>query len=144
VEGEESVDIHNFKYKGEGLNRFFGPLEAKIMGILWEGSEHSIKQVQQRLEQDKPINFNTVMTVMNRLIDKGILEKRLVGRSSLFRPVQTKEEFMDEQSKKLSENLLDEFGAVVINHMLDAVDSVDQDLLEQLEQKIKSLKGRII
>jgi predicted transcriptional regulator len=144
VEGEESVDIHNFKYKGEGLNRFFGPLEAKIMGILWEGNEHSIKQVQQRLEQDKPINFNTVMTVMNRLKDKGILEKRLVGRSSLFRPVQTKEEFMDEQSKKLSENLLDEFGAVVINHMLDAVDSVDQDLLEQLEQKIKSLKGRII
>lgn len=136
------VGINNFKYDGAGLNRFFGPLEAKIMEIIWDGSEHSIKQVQQRLEQDKTINFNTVMTVMKRLKDKGILEKRTVGRLSLFHPVQTKEEFMKEQSKKLSENLLDEFGAVVINHMLDAVETVDQDLLEQLEQKIKQLKGK--
>lgn len=27
--------IHNFKVGERGLNRFFGPLEAKIMDILW-------------------------------------------------------------------------------------------------------------
>jgi predicted transcriptional regulator len=82
------------------------------------------------------------MTVMKRLIDKGILEKRVQGRLSLFRPVQSKEEFIDEQSKKLTENLLDEFGGVVINHMLDVIKDVDQDLLEKLEQKIQQLKGK--
>jgi predicted transcriptional regulator len=136
------LNIKNFKYNEEGLLRFFGPLEAKIMEILWDGNEQSIKEVQQRLEQDNPINFNTVMTVMKRLIDKGILEKRVHGRLSLFRPVQSKEEFIDEQSKKLTENLLDEFGGVVINHMLDVIKDVDQDLLEKLEQKIQQLKGK--
>jgi predicted transcriptional regulator len=123
-----------------GLNRFFGTLEAKIMELLWGANELSIKDVQQRLEKDKPVNFNTVMTVMNRLIDKGILEKRLQGRLSLYRPTQTKEDFIEDQSKKLTENLLDEFGGVVINHMIDALTEVDKSLLDKLEYKIQQLK----
>lgn len=134
------MNIKNFKYDGAGLNRFFGPLEAKIMDLLWEADELSIKEVQKRLEQEKPLNFNTVMTVMNRLVDKGFLQKRVEGRLSLFRPTQSKESFIQEQSKKLTENLLDEFGGVVINHMIDVLDDVDQSLLDKLEQKIQQLK----
>ncbi|MCK2018138.1 BlaI/MecI/CopY family transcriptional regulator [Peribacillus frigoritolerans] len=134
------MKIKNFKYDEVGLNRFFGPLEANIMEYLWDKDEQSIKAVQQSLELDKPINFNTVMTVMNRLVEKGILEKRSEGRLSLFRPVQSKEEFFEEQSKKLTENLLDEFGGAVISHMLDAMKDADQSLIEKLEQKIQSLK----
>jgi predicted transcriptional regulator len=134
------MNIKNFKYDEVGLHRFFGPLEAKIMELLWDQNELSIKDVQQRLEKEKPINFNTVMTVMKRLMEKGILEKRLQGRLSIFRPIQSKEEFIEEQSKKLTENLLDEFGGVVINHMLDSMKEVDQDLLNQLEKKIQQLK----
>ncbi|MFA1710723.1 BlaI/MecI/CopY family transcriptional regulator [Peribacillus frigoritolerans] len=134
------MNIKNFKYDEVGLNRFFGPLEANIMEYLWDKDEQSIKAVQQSLELDKPINFNTVMTVMNRLVEKGILEKRSEGRLSLFRPVQSKEEFLEEQSKKLTENLLDEFGGAVISHMLDAMKDADQGLIEKLEQKIQSLK----
>lgn len=134
------MNIKNFKYDEVGLNRFFGPLEANIMEYLWDKDEQSIKAVQQSLEVDKPINFNTVMTVMNRLVEKGILEKRSEGRLSLFRPVQSKEEFFEEQSKKLTENLLGEFGGAVISHMLDAMKDADQGLIEKLEQKIQSLK----
>jgi len=134
------MEIKNFKYGEVGLNRFFGSLEAKIMDNLWEAEELSIKEVQLRLEKEKPINFNTVMTVMNRLLDKGILEKRLKGRLSLFRPIASKEAFIEEQSKRLTENLLDEFGDVVINHMIDAIKDVDKSLLDKLENKIQQLK----
>lgn len=134
------MDINNFRFDKVGLNRFFGPLESKIMDILWEGSEKSIKEVQIQLEKEKPTNFNTVMTVMNRLVDKKILEKRLQGRTSLFKPVQTKEMFIQEQSKKLTTNLLDEFGGLVVTHMLDSLNEIDQELLDQLEEKINQLK----
>lgn len=134
------MTINNFRYDQVGLNRFFGPLEAKIMDILWDGNEKSIKEVQQMIEKEKPINFNTVMTVMNRLVEKNLLEKRHEGRTSLYKPIHTREEFIEEQSKKLTENLLDEFGDVVVNHMLDSLEKVDQDLLEKLEQKLNQLK----
>jgi len=134
------LTINNFRVDQEGLNRFFGPLESKIMNILWDGNESSIKEVQQILEKEKPINFNTVMTVMNRLVEKNILTKRLEGRTSLFKPLTTKEDFINNQSKKLTENLLDEFGGLVVNHMLDSLKEVDDHLLEKLEQKLEQLK----
>ncbi|MBD1383292.1 BlaI/MecI/CopY family transcriptional regulator [Metabacillus arenae] len=134
------MDIKNFKYDEVGLHRFFGPLEAKIMDILWDADELSIKGVQQKIEVEKPINFNTVMTVMNRLVQKGVLHKRTKGRLSIFSPVQSKKDFIEDQSKKLTENLMDEFGGVVINHMIDGLKDVDRSLLEKLELKIRQLK----
>lgn len=140
MKGVCELTINNFRVDQEGLNRFFGPLESKVMNILWNGNESSIKEVQLILEKEKPINFNTVMTVMNRLVDKNILTKRLEGRTSLYKPVTTKEDFINNQSKKLTENLLDEFGGLVVNHMLDSLKEVDDHLLLKLEQKLEQFK----
>lgn len=123
-----------------GLNRFFGPLEAKIMDILWNDVEMTIKDVQQTLDQEKLTNFNTVMTVMNRLVEKGILQKRTEGRSSLYKPVLSRDDFLNTQSKEMTNELIDEFGNVVVSHMLDALEDVDDDLVAMLEKKIKELK----
>ncbi|UQZ86339.1 Penicillinase repressor [Paenibacillus konkukensis] len=136
------MKIHHFKTNESGLNRFFGALEAKIMDILWDGAEKSIKDVQQKLEreQEKLVNFNTVMTVMNRLVAKGVLKKRLEGRSFAYSPVLSKEQFIDTQSKELTHELIEEFGPLVVSHMLDALEEADTELMEKLEQKIKQLK----
>lgn len=133
------MKIQSFKRNERGLNRFFGPLEAKIMDVLWQG-ERSIKDVQHELEKEKSTNFNTVMTVMNRLVDKGILVKRTEGRASIFSPVQSREEFVNTQSKEMTQELMDEFGSVVVSHMIEALDEADEALVAQLEQKIKDWK----
>ena len=132
--------IRKFKINESGLNRFFGPLEAKILDVLWGNTEMTIKEVQQVLEKEKATNFNTVMTVMNRLTEKGILQKRPEGRSSLYKPVLSRSEFLDAQSKEMTNELMEEFGTVVVSHMLDALEEVDDDLVAKLEQKIKELK----
>lgn len=134
------MNIRKFKMHESGLNRFFGPLEAKIMDILWNHDEMTIKEVQHILEKDKTKNFNTVMTVMNRLVEKGILQKRTEGRSSLYKPVQSRDEFLNVQSKEMTTELMDEFGNVVVSHMLDALEDVDDELVTKLEMKIKELK----
>ena len=134
------MKIRKFKLNESGLNRFFGPLEAKIMDVLWNDVEMTIKDVQQVLEREKSTNFNTVMTVMNRLVDKEILCKRMEGRSFLYKPVLSREEFLTTQSKEMTNELMDEFGSVVVSHMLDALEDVDDALVAKLEQKIKELK----
>ena len=134
------MKISKFKINENGLNRFFGPLEAKIMEILWNNDEMTIKDVQRVLEQEKMTNFNTVMTVMNRLVEKGILQKRSEGRSSMYKPVQSRIDFLNAQSKEMTHELMDEFGNVVVSHMLDALEEVDEDLVAKLEQKILELK----
>lgn len=132
--------ISHFKVGEQGLNRFFGPLEAKIMDVLWSEEELSIKEVQLRLEEEKALSFNTVMTVMNRLVEKGLLMKSLQGRTSKYRPIQSREAFMDAQSKELTHELMDQFGWVAVTHMLDAVEEADPDLIRQLELRLKQWK----
>ncbi|MCG3087793.1 BlaI/MecI/CopY family transcriptional regulator [Sporosarcina cyprini] len=132
--------VKSFKLNESGLTRFFGPLEAKIMDILWDAEELTIRDVQQVLDQEKVTNFNTVMTVMNRLVEKNILQKRTEGRSSLYKPIQSRMEFLNSQSKEMTNELMDEFGSVVVSHMLDALEEADDDLVAKLERKIEELK----
>ena len=134
--------VQNYKLNEEGLNHFFGPLEAKIMEIIWNHSEISIKEVQQRLEQDSSLNFNTVMTVMNRLVDKSHLQKRSQGRITLYKAIQTKGEFLQANTKVMTQELMDEFGDLVVNHMLEVLDQVDPSLIQKLENRLNQLKNR--
>jgi predicted transcriptional regulator len=139
------MQIKRMNVNGEGLNRFFGPLEAKIMDILWSSDGSSIKEVQTILNQETSISVNTVMTVMNRLLEKGHLTKATSGfgraHVAKFRPLQSKEQFLSEQTKVVSQGLIQEFGSLVVNHMIDALDDVDPEVIARLEQKLNEIKS---
>jgi len=136
------MKVAQYKVNEEGLNRFFGSLEARIMRNLWASEEMSIKEVHHALNEESPISFNAVMTVMNRLVEKGHLTKRTRGRSSCFRAVQTKDQFLDEQARAMTIGLIEDFGDLVVGHMIEALDQADPASIEKLEQKLKELKNR--
>ena len=130
----------NYRLNEQGLNHFFGPLEAKIMEIIWSTEGITIKEVQQRLSEESPVNFNTVMTVMNRLVGKLHLEKQTVKRIGIYRAIQTKEEFLSNQTKKMTQELVGEFGDLVVTHMIDELEQADPNLIKKLEDKLNQLK----
>ena len=76
----------------EGPGRRLTPLETLIMNVLWDDSPAAVRQVQQRLESVKPMAYNTVLTVMRILREKGFLVSEREGRSDLYRPVVTRQD----------------------------------------------------
>lgn len=140
------MKIKKFNVSEEGLNRFFGPLEARIMEIIWSSKPLSIKDVHTVLNAETPISFNAVMTVMNRLQEKGHLKRTASGkgrgRVAFYEALQSKEQFLIEQTKAVTDGLIQEFGDLVVNHMIDALDEADPDLIEKLEQKLSQMKSR--
>lgn len=140
------MKIKKFNVSEEGLNRFFGPLEARIMEILWSTEGMSIKDVQSILNQENPISFNAVMTVMNRLLEKGHLKKTSKGqgrgRLTLYEPAQSKEQFITEQTRAVTYGLITEYGDIVVNHMMDALEDSDPELLARLKNKITAMGSR--
>ncbi|MFB9325748.1 BlaI/MecI/CopY family transcriptional regulator [Paenibacillus aurantiacus] len=139
------MPIKRMNIGGEGLNRFFGPLEARIMDILWSSPGLSIKEVQTILNDESPITVNAVMTVMNRLQGKGHLTKAQTGvgraRVAKFSPVQSREQFLTEQTREVSQGLIQEYGDLVVTHMIDALDDVDPVVIARLERKLNDLKN---
>ncbi|MCF8890618.1 BlaI/MecI/CopY family transcriptional regulator [Priestia megaterium] len=134
------MKLKTFKIHEKGLKRFFGPLEAEIMLIVWNENNVTIKKVQNLLGGKKAIHFSTIMTVMNRLVQKEILQKETQGKAFVYICRFTKEEFFEIQLKQLVYELVDEFGSKVIYHTLAKLQEVDIHLVKKLEQKVKEVK----
>ncbi len=67
-----------------------GPLEARIMQVLWScepGTYASVRDVMGHLGDD--LAYTTIMTVLGRLHDKGLAERRKVGRGWSYTPAVT-------------------------------------------------------
>ena len=62
------------------------PLEALIMDALWQKSPASVHQVQEMLQQKKKMAYNTVLTMMRILCDKGFLRSTREGRMDFYEP----------------------------------------------------------
>ncbi|CAH0119530.1 hypothetical protein PAE9249_02034 [Paenibacillus sp. CECT 9249] len=139
------MKIKKFYMHEQGLNHFFGPLEARIMDIIWASGTTTIRDVQTVLNQEEPISFNAVMTVMNRLLEKGLLRKNSQGsgrgRTTFFQPVQSKEQFLSDQTKEVTHGLIREFGDLVVGHMIDALDEAVPEMIAKLQEKLNQMQN---
>ena len=72
----------------------FGDLEAAIMDVVWAaGAPIRVREVADRLNQDRPLAFNTVQTVMEILFRKGWLARSRDGRAYLYVAGRTRDEY---------------------------------------------------
>lgn len=126
--------VQTFKLDRRGLARVFGELEAQIMDVVWKLGEPTVGDVCDHL--DAGCNYKTVMTVMNRLVDKGILSRRRVGRAYSYVPCESREAFLSRVSRNVMEGLLEDFGDVAIAQFITAVDRVDPTQLAELQALI--------
>jgi predicted transcriptional regulator len=56
--------------------REFGDLEMAIMEVMWASDgPHVVREVRERLRYGRPVAYTTVMTVMNILHRKGVLDR---------------------------------------------------------------------
>src|SRR5580704_7687331 len=61
------------------------PFELDCMNALWPLEEATVKQVQESLATKRPRAYTTIMTILDRLAQKGIVTRRKSGRAYLYR-----------------------------------------------------------
>jgi len=66
-------------------NHALGPLEMQVLGLFEGRAAASVSEIQQRLEQlgEAPA-YTTVMTVLTRLHQKGVLTRKRDGKRFLY------------------------------------------------------------
>ena len=67
------------------------PLELACLTALWSMSEGNVRSVQQVLSPSRPLAYTTIMTVLERLVKKGKLTRRKVGRSFVYAPADSRD-----------------------------------------------------
>jgi BlaI family transcriptional regulator, penicillinase repressor len=81
------------------------PLELLCLNALWSIQEGNVKAVQALVARTRPLAYTTIMTVLERLVRKGKLKRRKMGRSFLYSP----EASRDSMRRAAVRELLDGF-----------------------------------
>lgn len=115
-----------------------GYLENAVMEILWSNGEANVREVAERLE--RPLAYTTVMTTLDRLYKKGLLERRKFERAFLYAPRISRQQW---ERELISGFLATRSSDVLISCLVEAVGDHDQALLDELEQKIREKRAEL-
>ena len=66
--------------------------EWKVMNIVWEKTPVSARDVLEAVEDETKWAYNTVKTILNRLVVKDALSVRLRANTNLYEPLVTRED----------------------------------------------------
>jgi predicted transcriptional regulator len=131
--------VQAVKLDCSGLTRFFGELEARIMEAVWSLEKATVHDICRYLGDD--CNYKTIMTVANRLVDKGALERCRRGRAFVYTSVAPQDEFLESVARQTVVGLMNDFGAVAIAGFVEAVDQIAPEQLEALHHLLEERVG---
>lgn len=114
--------------------------ELEIMKIVWENTEETavFSYIMDRLaEQGRPCQKNTLIVLLSRLVNKGFLNTRKIGRKNEYIALISETEYQTAQTR----NFLDKIYAGSVKGLVSNL--IESDLLtdEEYEDLKKMLKG---
>jgi predicted transcriptional regulator len=132
-----------FDPRKKGLRKILGDLEADVMEAIWARGRATVHDVHENLTAaNRELAYTTVMTVMSRLAEKGLLKKRKDGAAYVYMPVASKEEFTRRTVSTLVSELLDDFTAPAMSQFVDFVTEQDDAAIEALAKAIEEKRRR--
>jgi len=124
------------------LENFLGGLELAVMEAVWQKSPLSVREVLPLLkEQGHDLAYTTVMTVMNRLKQKGWLIAEQEGRAFLYRPSRSRQEAEAEAVGQIMRSLLKDFGDIAVAQFVKELDDIDPQSLSWLAELAQQASG---
>jgi predicted transcriptional regulator len=94
--------------------RTLGELEGAIMRAVWHRSEPvTVREIQEAVNQQRDLAYTTVITVTERLRDKGLLARVRRGRSYVYEALLTADEYSAQLMTKVLDAADDRSGALL-------------------------------
>lgn len=117
----------------EGL---LGPLEYGVMTALWSSAPAAVPTVLEAVNAERAVAeqlaYTTVMTVLSRLHDKGLVVRDRRGRGYEYTPRYSEPGLVAHLSEREVQGLLDRYGEVALAQFAAAVERADERLVGRL------------
>ena len=118
---------------GKGVEKILGELELAIMRVAWSRETMTVRDVLGVLNKNRPLAYTTVMTVMGRLTEKGLLEAEKRGKTYVYRAAQTRAELESQVAGKVVHSLITDFGGeVALSQFVKELSETHPDQLARL------------
>ncbi len=121
------------KAGGEAL----GPLEGAVMEVLWHRDCLTGREVYREVLRAKKVAYTTVLTVLERLVNKGLVKKERGEDGYIFSALYSKEEFQRMVSREVLKGVLELSQSTAIVNFVDILAEEDPGELERLRRLVE-------
>lgn len=122
-----------FSIFGSGSKPQLGPFEQQLMQELWSHGSATVRE----LVADGKIRqaYTTVMTTLDRLYKKGLLDRAAENRAFRYTPRHTRQELQRVAALDSIRQLLGsgDASSLPLSYLVDAVSTHDAQLLDELQ-----------
>jgi predicted transcriptional regulator len=127
---------------GTAFSIQLGPLERKVLQAVWARGSATVREVR----KDGTIwqTYPTIMTTMDRLFKKGVLDRVADGRafrySARYTPVELERQAAVNGMRQL---LQSEDASLHLSYLVEAVSTQDNKLLDELQSLVERQRAQL-
>jgi predicted transcriptional regulator len=128
---EESISFY-----GTSVRARLGPLEQRVLDAVWSLGTATVREIVRdgKLWQTYP----TIMTTMDRLFKKGLLDRVSDGRAFRYSPKYSPQELESAETfDGLRRLLCTSQASLHLSHFVEAVGAQDERLLDELQSLVE-------
>jgi predicted transcriptional regulator len=119
-----------------------GPLERQVLEAVWARGSATVREIR---EDDRTIwqTYPTIMTTMDRLFKKGLLNRVPDGRAFRYSARYTPQELERAATENGIRQLLDsEYALLHLSYLVEAVSAQDGKLLDELQSLVEHQRAQ--
>ena len=126
------------RLSADGLAKVLGDLEARVLRAVWDlGEPVPARAVFERVIAEHAVSPLTVITVLNKLVDKQVLRREKVGDLLHYEAAMPEADFMAHVSRRVVEGILSFEPEAVTASMVDVLAERDPARLAELARLIR-------
>ncbi len=111
-------------------------VESKLMNIVWELGEATVTEVVQALPEENRPAYNTVLTTMRILEDKGYLGHKKIGRAHVYQPLITRDKAQGQVVRHMVRSFFDGSPEMLMMSILKN-EKLTPEEIERLKELIR-------
>lgn len=126
------------RLSADGLAKVLGDLESRVMLTVWAlGAPVAARTVSDKVREGHPVAPLTVVTVLNKLVAKGLLKRRTRAGLLHYSAVMSESEFRALASRRVVEGILAFGPAAVSASFVDVLAENDPERLAELGRLVR-------
>lgn len=126
------------RLSADGLAKVLGDLEARVIQSVWRiARPATAREVYDVVAREHDVAIHTVITVLNKLVRKGLLRRRKRSDLLHYEARWSEAEFMKEASRRVVEGILSFGPSAVATSFVDVLAEADPERLAELKRLIE-------
>ena len=113
-----------------------GDLERAVMEHLWDAGEGDVRRVHQFVGRERRITSNTVQSTLQRLHQKGLLDRSKVSHAYVYAPRVDRETYQRDVLAEVVDSIMDGEAGPMLAAFVDLAHRAGDEELERLERMV--------